>query len=62
MDRHLEALGLTPGRDYSPDEIKKAHRRAVKKHYPDVGGSDAAMTAVNLAYDALMERAKRQGG
>lgn len=61
-DLQLQTLGLAPGRDYTPEELKKAHRRAAKKHHPDAGGSNEAMTAVNLAYEALLKRAKRQGG
>ena len=61
-DLQLQTLGLAPGRDYTPEELKKAHRRAAKKHHPDAGGSNEAMTAVNLAYEALLKHAKRQGG
>lgn len=49
--RHLETLGLKPGRDYSPDEIKKAYRRKVMKVHPDAGGSQVDFIAVQNAYE-----------
>lgn len=51
--RHLETLGLKSGRDYSPDEIKKAYRRKVMKVHPDAGGSQVAFIAVQNAYEWL---------
>jgi hypothetical protein len=51
--RHLETLGLKPGRDYSPDEIKKAYRRKVMKVHPDAGGSQVEFVAVQSAYEWL---------
>ena len=51
--RHLETLGLKPGRDYSPDEIKKAYRRKVMKVHPDAGGSQVEFIAVQNAYEWL---------
>ena len=51
--RHLETLGLKPGRDYSPDEIKKAYRRKVMKVHPDAGGSQVDFIAVQNAYEWL---------
>lgn len=51
--RHLETLGLKPGRDYSPDEIKKAYRRKVMKVHPDTGGSQVEFIAVQNAYEWL---------
>lgn len=55
--RHLETLGLKPGRDYSPDEIKKAYRRKVMKVHPDAGGSQAEFIAVQNAYEWLKKNA-----
>ncbi len=52
--RHLKTLGLKPGRDYSPDEIKKAYRRKVMKVHPDAGGSQVAFIAVQNAYEWLL--------
>lgn len=51
--KHLETLGLKPGRDYSPDEIKKAYRRKVMKVHPDAGGSQVDFIAVQDAYEWL---------
>jgi curved DNA-binding protein CbpA len=62
MDRHLEVLGLKPGRTYSPDEIKKAFRKASMKAHSDKGGSDEAMRAVLAARDALIKKSKPQRG
>ena len=55
--RHLETLGLKSGRDYSPDEIKKAYRRKVMKVHPDAGGSQVDFIAVQNAYEWLRSRA-----
>lgn len=51
--RHLEALGLNPRQEYSPDEIKKAYRRKVMKVHPDAGGSQVQFIAVQTAYEWL---------
>jgi len=53
--RHLETLGLKLGRDYSPDEIKKAYRRKVMKVHPDAGGSQVEFIAVQNAYEYLVK-------
>ena len=53
--KHLETLGLKPGRDYSPDEIKKAYRRKVMKVHPDAGGSQVDFIAVQNAYEWLLK-------
>ena len=45
-------LGLAWGA--SRDAIKKAHRRLVKQHHPDVGGEAEAFRRVNDAYQLLM--------
>ena len=53
--RRLEAyrvLGLRWGA--SREAIKKAHRRLVKQHHPDMGGEAAAFRRVNDAYQLLM--------
>ena len=51
--RHLQALGLKPGRDYSAAEIKKAYRTKVMKAHPDAGGSQVEFIAVQNAYEWL---------
>jgi len=41
-------LGVS--KDASPEQIKAAYRKKSADHHPDKGGSEAAMTEVNLAY------------
>jgi curved DNA-binding protein CbpA len=53
FEHGLQTLGLKPGRNYSPDEIKKAYRRKVMKAHPDAGGSQVEFIAVVNAYDWL---------
>jgi len=48
----LAVLGLEPGA--SADAIKQAHRRLVKQHHPDMGGSAEAFRRVNEAYQLLI--------
>ena len=48
----LAVLGLEPGA--SADAIKQAHRRLVKQHHPDMGGSAEAFRRVNEAYQQLV--------
>ena len=48
----LAVLGLDPGA--SAVAIKRAHRRLVKQHHPDMGGSAEAFRRVNEAYQQLM--------
>lgn len=49
---YYDALGVP--RDASADDIKKAFRKAAKKHHPDREGGDAdAMARVNQAYQVL---------
>ncbi|AII45029.1 hypothetical protein KR49_00940 [Synechococcus sp. KORDI-49] len=48
----LAVLGLEAGA--SAEAIKQAHRRLVKRHHPDMGGSAEAFRRVNEAYQRLM--------
>jgi len=48
----LAVLGLDVGA--SAEAIKQAHRRLVKQHHPDMGGSAEAFRRVNEAYQRLM--------
>lgn len=42
---------LGVGKDASPEQIKAAYRKKSAENHPDkVGGSEAAMTEINLAY------------
>lgn len=53
-DKHLQTLGLKPGQDYSPEEIKKAYRRRAKETHPDTGGNAQEFMAVRAAYKTLL--------
>ena len=48
----LAVLGLKVGA--SAEAIKRAHRRLVKQHHPDMGGSAEAFRRVNEAYQQLV--------
>jgi DnaJ-class molecular chaperone len=55
---YYSTLGLTPGA--SPDEIKKAYKKAAMKHHPDRGGNEAMFKQVSEAYDVLSDPQKKQ--
>jgi molecular chaperone DnaJ len=55
---YYEILGVS--KDASPDEIKKAFRRAAIEHHPDRGGDEAKFKELNEAYEILKEPSKRQ--
>jgi molecular chaperone DnaJ len=55
---YYEVLGV--GKDASPDEIKKAYRRAAIEHHPDRGGSEDKFKEVNEAYEVLKDADKRR--
>ena len=59
MTDHYETLGVT--RSAHPDDIRRAYRRAASLYHPDrpTGGDADKMTACNVAYAVLMDRAKR---
>jgi len=48
----LAVLGLQAGA--SQEAIKKAFRRLVKQHHPDMGGSAEAFRRISEAYQSLM--------
>lgn len=52
-DKYLQTLGLKPGQDYSPDEIKRAYRRRAKETHPDAGGNAQEFMAVRAAWKGL---------
>jgi molecular chaperone DnaJ len=51
---------LGVGKDASPDEIKKAFRRAAIEHHPDRGGDEAKFKEINEAYEVLKDPDKRK--
>ncbi|HVC36380.1 MAG TPA: molecular chaperone DnaJ [Candidatus Dormibacteraeota bacterium] len=55
---YYEILGVK--KDASPDEIKKAFRRAAIEHHPDRGGDEAKFKELNEAYEVLKDEGKRK--
>jgi len=56
---YYEVLGV--GKSASPDEIKKAFRRAAIEHHPDKeGGNEEKFKEVNEAYEVLKDDSKRK--
>jgi curved DNA-binding protein len=58
---YYETLGVKPGA--SDAEIKSAYRRLARKYHPDVSkesGAEEKFKAVNEAYEALKDPARRQ--
>ncbi len=51
---------LHVGRKATPEQIKRAYRRAARKSHPDSGGSNEAFEQVNAAYRCLSDPARRQ--
>jgi molecular chaperone DnaJ len=55
---YYEVLGVK--KDASPDEIKKAFRRAAIEHHPDRGGNEEKFKELNEAYEVLKDGEKRK--
>lgn len=53
MSKHHETLGVKS--TATADEIKRAYRKLVKTHHPDVGGDEEKFKAINAAYAALTD-------
>lgn len=58
MRTHYQSLGLEPG---APDvEVKRAYRKLVRVHHPDVGGDKDAFTEIRIAFEVLSDQVKRE--
>lgn len=55
---YYDVLGV--GKSASPDEIKKAFRKAAIEHHPDKGGDEAKFKEINEAYEVLSNTDKRK--
>jgi molecular chaperone DnaJ len=55
---YYEVLGVK--KDASPDEVKKAFRRAAVEHHPDRGGDEEKFKELNEAYEVLKDDSKRK--
>lgn len=55
---YYEVLGV--GKTASPDEVKKAFRKAAVEHHPDKGGEEAKFKEINEAYEILSNAEKRK--
>jgi curved DNA-binding protein CbpA len=53
-----ELLGVRPSADAA--EIKAAYRTLAKVHHPDAGGDGDRFAEITLAYDVLMDPARRK--
>lgn len=58
MSDLYETLGVSP--QATPEEIKKAGRKAQKRTHPDAGGDRAEFEAVQRALTVLMDPGKRE--
>ena len=55
---YYDILGVP--RTATADEIKKAFRKAARKHHPDAGGSEERFKELNEAYEVLSDDEKRK--
>ena len=54
MSDPYSILGVAP--TATAAELASARRRLAQQHHPDLGGDDAAMQALNVAYDEAVRR------
>ncbi|MGQ3412201.1 J domain-containing protein [Natrinema sp. LN54] len=58
MERHYDALGLSP--DADERTVRRAYRSLLKDHHPDQGGSREQFLRIKEAYEAILgERVPR---
>lgn len=57
MNDYYDILGVP--KNASPDEIKRAYRKAAHQHHPDKGGESQRFKEINEAYQALSDPEKR---
>lgn len=55
----LKALGLDPGLQYPPVEVKKAWKKKCSEHHPDLGGDPTEFVKVTHAYKMLTDPSYR---
>ena len=55
---YYSILAIRP--DASAEEVRAAYRRLAKRHHPDVGGEALAFHAIQEAYGALVDPARRR--
>lgn len=50
---------LEVSRDATPKDIRRAYRRAAKRHHPDAGGDAEVFAQISLAHEILMDPERR---
>lgn len=55
LEQAEKLFGVTA--PYTRDEVRDARNRLLKKHHPDVGGSEEMTKRINAAYELLVEHA-----
>ena len=55
---HYNTLGVS--RNATPQDLKKAYKKASMQHHPDRGGNEETFKQINEAYSTLKDPVKRQ--
>ena len=55
---YYDILGVN--QQASPDDLKKAYKKASMQHHPDRGGDESKFKEINEAYSTLKDPQKRQ--
>ena len=58
MDNPYKVLGVS--RHTSLDEIKKVHRRLVRKYHPDLGGDGEKIKIINQAWELIKDKNSKE--